>query len=65
MLPPDELLLQELRTPKYEVKNDGNIHITDKETLRELLRRSPDRMEALALTFAPYERARVVVVDME
>lgn len=52
MLPPDELLCEELEKPNYAIK-DGKIKVSDKDTLRELLRRSPDRADALALTFAP------------
>jgi hypothetical protein len=59
MLPPDPMLLEELRTPEYEVGIDGKIRVTDKDTLRDLLRRSPDRADALCLTFSPYERAKI------
>jgi len=51
MLPPDELLLEELLTPTYEVEN-GKIRIMKKKVMRELLKRSPDRADALVLTFA-------------
>jgi hypothetical protein len=50
MLPPDELLVEELQTPTYEVKN-GKVKVMDKATMRELLKRSPDRADALCLTF--------------
>jgi hypothetical protein len=50
MLPPDEELVEELLITTYEVKN-GKIRIMDKNTMRELLKRSPDRAEALILTF--------------
>lgn len=50
MLPPDEILLEELATPTYEVVN-GKIRVMKKETMRELLKRSPDRADALCLTF--------------
>lgn len=50
MLPPDEQLLEELHTPTYEVKN-GRVRVMDKATMRELLKRSPDRADALCLTF--------------
>ena len=50
MLPPDELLLEELSTPTYEVVN-GKVRVMKKETMRELLKRSPDRADALCLTF--------------
>jgi hypothetical protein len=52
MLPPDELLVEELSVPTYEISN-GKIRIMKKETMRELLKRSPDRADALCLTFAP------------
>jgi len=50
MLPPDEILIEELQTPTYEVAN-GKIRVMKKETMRELLKRSPDRSDALCLTF--------------
>jgi len=50
MLPPDEYLIEELQTPTYEVKN-GKVKVMDKATMRELLKRSPDRADALCLTF--------------
>ena len=52
MLPPDETLVEELATPTYEIKN-GRVRVMDKTTMRELLKRSPDRADALCLTFAP------------
>lgn len=52
MLPPDEELIEELLCPTYEVKN-GKVRVMGKKTMRELLRRSPDRADALCLTFAP------------
>ncbi len=50
MLPPDEELLEELRTPTYEIRN-GRIWVMDKDTMKELLRRSPNKADALSLTF--------------
>ncbi|MFC1534404.1 hypothetical protein ACFL7M_13670 [Thermodesulfobacteriota bacterium] len=50
MLPPDEMLVEELATPTYEVQN-GKIRVMKKDTIRELLKRSPDRADALCLTF--------------
>lgn len=50
MLPPDELLIEELCTPAYEVLN-GKIRVMKKATMRELLKRSPDKSDALCLTF--------------
>ena len=52
MGPPDEMLTEELLYPTYEVK-DGKIKVMPKDTMRELLKRSPDRADALCLTFAP------------
>lgn len=52
MLPPDEMLLQDLQTPTYEITN-GKVRVMKKEIMRELLKRSPDRADALCLTFAP------------
>jgi hypothetical protein len=51
MLPPDERLIEELQTPTYEVVN-GTIRVMKKDTMRELLKRSPDRADALCLTFS-------------
>jgi hypothetical protein len=51
MLPPDELLAEELQIPTYEIRN-GKIRIMQKSTMRELLKRSPDRADALCLTFS-------------
>lgn len=56
MIPPDGLLLEELRAVEYEIPK--KIQVTDKEHLRKRLKRSPDRADALCLTFAPFERAK-------
>ncbi|MCK5682502.1 hypothetical protein KAJ27_00210 [bacterium] len=50
MLPPDNDLIEELLVANYEVMN-GKIRIMKKVTMRELLKRSPDRADALCLTF--------------
>jgi hypothetical protein len=50
MLPPDEMLIEELQTPTYEVEN-GKIRVMKKSTIRELIKRSPDRADSLTLTF--------------
>jgi hypothetical protein len=52
MLPPDEPLIEELQTYTYEVKN-GTIRVMDRDTVVELIKRSPDRSSALFLTFYP------------
>jgi phage terminase large subunit len=64
MLPPDNLLLEELKAPTYgKHRRTGKIIVTDKEQLRKVLRRSPDRADALCLTFAPVHRAKVVGLE--
>jgi hypothetical protein len=50
MLPPDSLLIEELQTPAYEILN-GKVRVMKKITMRELIKRSPDRADALCLTF--------------
>jgi hypothetical protein len=52
MLPPDEGLIEELTIPTYEIEN-GKIRVMKKDTMRELLGRSPDRADSLCLTFSP------------
>lgn len=59
MLPPDETLLEELRVPTYHVNAHGYIEVMKKDEMRKLLRRSPDRADALCLTFAPFRPAKV------
>lgn len=51
MLPPDEELIEELTTPLYTIRG-GKIRVSDKDTMRELLGRSPDRADSLCLTFS-------------
>ena len=59
MLPPDRMLIEELLVPSYRVPG-GKIKVTDKESMRDKLRRSPDRADALCLTFYPVRRAKVI-----
>ncbi len=60
MLPRDPYLLDELRAPQYEKLLSGKIRVTTKPKLRALLNRSPDRADALTLTFAPFERPKIM-----
>ena len=54
MLPPDEQLIEELLCPEYwEDVLTGKIKVSNKDSMKEVLRRSPDRAEALILSFAP------------
>lgn len=64
MLPPDPELEEELRALEYTVDGRGRIKVTNKDNLRKMLKRSPDKVDALALTFAPYERAKVISLDL-
>jgi hypothetical protein len=50
-LPKDELLAEELCALTYEFKGD-KFKLVDKETIRDEIGRSPDRADALGLTFA-------------
>jgi len=54
MLPPSETLIEELAIPTYEVKN-GEIRIMNKDTMKEILKRSPDEADALCLTFKHFD----------
>ncbi|MFH2076411.1 MAG: hypothetical protein ABIJ57_13880, partial [Pseudomonadota bacterium] len=51
MLPPDDELMEELHTVTYEVKG-GKIKVMDQDTIKELLKRSPNSADALRQTFA-------------
>ena len=62
MLPPDPYLIEELLALEYVVTNRGKIKIIDKDKLRKSLRRSPNKADALALTFSPYERAKILTL---
>ena len=50
-LPPDEELKQELMAQQYETKSDGKIILKPKEDIKKDLGRSPDKADALALTY--------------
>lgn len=58
MLPPDDGLADELCSPTYQVRG-GKIRVTPKDVLKKLLGRSPDKADALCLTFAPERPVRV------
>jgi phage terminase large subunit len=52
MLPPDDELIEELAIPTYQVQGEY-IRVMQKDTMKELLGRSPNKADALCLTFAP------------
>lgn len=61
MLPDDPMLAEELRAATYEYTPKGDkIKVMSKEEFRKKLKRSPDRADALCLTFAPLYKASVV-----
>lgn len=53
MLPEDPELLEELVKTEWKFRSDGKIQIEAKEDIRERIKRSPDKADALALTFYP------------
>ena len=55
-LPPDDQLLRELCAPTYLFHN-GKLRLEDKDQIKQRLGYSPDRADALALTFALPEMA--------
>ena len=50
MLPPDEKLIEELLVLTYST-DTGKVKILEKKEIKILIKRSPDRMDALSLTF--------------
>lgn len=65
MLPPDRYLLEDLKAPTYSVRETGKIKVSGKDELRDLLKRSPDRADALCLTFLPIPRAKIVSIHSQ
>ena len=57
MLPPDDKLREEMIAFMWSKDLRGKIKATDTKTIKEKIRRSPDRLMALALTFAPVARS--------
>jgi hypothetical protein len=51
MLPPDEELIEELQAPTYNT-DSGKIEVMKKADLKEVLKRSPNKADALCMTFA-------------
>lgn len=59
MLPPEPMLIQELRIPEYWIAG-GKIQVTCKDDMREKLKRSCDDMEGLVMTFADIPKNQIV-----
>ena len=51
MLPPDEELIEELSAPTYNT-DGGKIEVMRKADMREILKRSPNKADAVCMTFA-------------
>lgn len=49
------LLTKELVIPKYKLRSNGKIVLEEKAEIRKRLKASPDRADALAMTFFPNE----------
>lgn len=62
MLPPDEMLIEELRTPTYNT-DTGKVKVMKTDIIKEKIKRSPDRASALCLTFAPKSYFSGCVID--
>jgi hypothetical protein len=56
-LPPDDELAQELTATEWEVRSDGKIKLIDKDKIKEAIGRSPDKADAVALSYWPLSRA--------
>lgn len=66
MLPPEPLLVEELKTPTYRVNPDnGKIEVMGKDKMRDLLKRSPDRADALCLAFTPIHRPKFIRLSVK
>jgi len=71
MLPPDEELIEELMCPTWRTQGKyvKIMSKNDKDGMRERLKRSPDKFDALALTFAQVKihkrMARVVITPAD
>jgi len=54
MLPPDEMLIEELLAPTYSYHGTKRkLKVMSKDAMKDVLKRSPDRADSLCLTFAP------------
>lgn len=58
MLPIDDELTQELTETKWKFRSDGKIQIEEKDEIKKRLKRSPDKADALANTFYPFDSSR-------
>ena len=61
-MPEDDELMEELTEVKWDHRSDGKIFIEPKDKLKDRIGRSPDKSDAVALTFFKVKRARIRVV---
>jgi hypothetical protein len=52
VIPPDQGLIAELVSPKYKIESSGKIKIESKDDMRKRGVKSPNKADALCLTFA-------------
>lgn len=53
MLPDDEELFQEMSETQWKFRSNGSIQIEEKDEIKKRIKRSPDKLDALANTFWP------------
>lgn len=67
-LPPDDFLVEEACDIHWSFLSNGSIIIEKKEEIKKRLKRSPDRFDALSMTFYPndwdYENDEKILNDM-
>lgn len=52
-LPPDDELAEELHETRWRIRSNGDIQLEEKEEIKKRLGRSPDKADAMALSFYP------------
>jgi hypothetical protein len=58
MLPPDDELKMQMIEVRWKYRSDGTIEIEPKDEIKKRLGVSPDKFDALSMTFAPLNRLR-------
>ena len=53
-VPPDDQFMEEVTSTKWKFQSNGKIIIESKDDIKEKIKRSPDKMDAVANTFYPY-----------
>lgn len=54
-LPPDDGFMEEATSTRWAFQSNGDILMEKKDLVKEKIKRSPDKMDALANTFYPYD----------